>query len=89
MRSAVPVRVKKRWDFREIFLWLAILGGGGRIRLVPAAPTARCAGRGERIRAKIAGNHSGTRRQRTRSHACSAARGGDPRADAREGNRPA
>ena len=25
----VPVRVKKRWDFLEIFLWLAILGGGG------------------------------------------------------------
>ena len=29
MRPAVPVRVKKRWDFLEILLWLAILGGGG------------------------------------------------------------
>ena len=26
---AIPVRVKKRWDFLEILLWLAILGGGG------------------------------------------------------------
>ncbi len=25
----MPVRVKKRWDFLEICLWLAILGGGG------------------------------------------------------------
>ena len=40
---ALPVRVKKRWDFLEIFLWLAILGGGGgfawyRLHPRPAAP---------------------------------------------------
>ena len=27
--TTTPVRVKKRWDFLEILLWLAILGGGG------------------------------------------------------------
>ena len=27
--AVVPVRVKKRWDFLEILLWLGLLGGGG------------------------------------------------------------
>ncbi len=45
LRPAAPVRVKKRWDFLEILLWVAILGGGGafawyRLHPRPAAPIA-------------------------------------------------